>query len=103
MNDEVPTTNNVQPSVIFAAVQCANVTYSAHSLQYMKVEISLDVVSCFFSFMHLPPHLIIAVHNVLLHFSLLPSIFTFFIECIVPIWYILNVTELNLYLFWAGL
>jgi len=56
-----------------------------------------------FSFMHLPPHLTIAVHKIVLHFSLLPSIFNSFMECIVPILYMLNVTELNLNLFWAGL
>ena len=72
------------------------------SLHCIKVEISLGVVSCFI-FYASSPHLIIEFHKILLHLSLLPSIFNSFMECIVPIWYTLNVTELNLNLLWAGL
>lgn len=57
----------------------------------------------FFLLYILPCHLSIAVHKILLHFSLLPSVFISIMEYIVLIWYMLNSIKLNLNLFWAGL
>jgi hypothetical protein len=39
MNVEVHTTNSVQLSVIFATVQCGNVTYAVQSLKVLKCKI----------------------------------------------------------------
>jgi hypothetical protein len=61
----------------------------------------------------IPSHLRITVHKILLHFSLLPSVFHSFMEWILPIWYMLNFLPSSLCwtsqnetvpsLLWAGL
>jgi hypothetical protein len=56
-----------------------------------------------FSFIHLPSHLSITVHKILLHFSLLPSIFFFYgvdfahlvYAELSSVLHMLNITELN--------